>query len=153
LQAWHGNLLYIDRHRSVWIIISTLVNGRTGLTVKESQVRDSLCCLPLTKAPLSAREADDLASVLSALSDPIRLRLLSLVAAQGEVCSCHLEKPLAKSQPTISHHTRVLADAGLIVGERRGKWMWWRIVPERLAALGQLLGGSPSGGDYHRRSA
>ena len=64
-----------------------------------------------------------------------RLRLLSLVAAQGEVCSCHLEEPLGKSQPTISHHTKVLAEAGLIVGERRGKWMWWTVVPERLALI------------------
>ena len=60
----------------------------------------------------------------------MRLRLLSIVAGAGEVCSCNLEGPLGKSQPTISHHTRVLADAGLIVGERRGRWMWWRVEPE-----------------------
>lgn len=101
----------------------------------------AMCCVPLTMAPLSAGDATELASVLGALADPVRLRLLSLVAAQGELCSCNLEEPLGKSQPTVSHHTKVLAEAGLIVGERRGKWMWWRIVPERLALLRQVLGG------------
>ena len=103
---------------------------------------DPLCCTPLTKAPLTTTEAEDLAPVLAALSDPVRLRLLSIVATEGETCSCNLESPLAKSQPTISHHTKVLAEAGLLVGERRGKWMWWRVVPERLATLRHVLGGS-----------
>ena len=103
--------------------------------------RDELCCGVLTQAPMSKREAEKAAPVLAALSDPIRLRLLSIVAAEGEVCSCNLEGPLAKSQPTISHHTRILAEAGLIVGERRGKWTWWQIVPERLEDLRRLLGG------------
>jgi ArsR family transcriptional regulator len=103
--------------------------------------RDSWeCCPSLTEAPLSAREAEELAPALAALGDAVRLRLLSIVAAKGEVCSCNLEAPLQRSQPTISHHTRVLAEAGLITGERRGKWTWWRIVPERLSALSRLLG-------------
>ena len=71
----------------------------------------------------------------------MRLRLLSIVASEGEVCSCNLEGPLGKSQPTISHHTRVLADAGLIVGERRGRWMWWRVEPETIGRLRGSLGG------------
>jgi ArsR family transcriptional regulator len=100
-----------------------------------------VCCPPVTEAPISLADAAELAPVLAALGDPVRLRLLSLVAAQGEVCSCHLEGPLGKSQPTISHHTRVLAEAGLITGERRGKWTWWTVVPERLALLRRLLGG------------
>ena len=100
------------------------------------------CCTPLTEAPLSRQSADDLAPVLAALGDPVRLRLLSLVAAAGEICSCHLEAPLGKSQPTVSHHTRVLAEVGLIVGEKRGKWTWWRVVPDRLATVRTLLGGS-----------
>src|SRR5579863_9343688 len=104
--------------------------------------RDELCCSVLTNEPLSKREAERTAPVLAALGDPVRLRLLSIVAAEGEVCSCTLEGPLGKSQPTISHHTRVLADAGLIVGEKRGKWTWWRVVPERLASLRHVLGGS-----------
>ena len=88
-------------------------------------------------------DASALASVLSALADPVRLRLLSVVAAQGEVCSCHLQEPLGKSQPTISHHTRVLADAGLIEGDKRGKWTWWRIVPDRLTFVRDALGSIP----------
>ena len=103
---------------------------------------DPSCCVPLTEAPLSPEDASELAPVLAALADPVRLRLLSLLAAQGEVCSCNLEEPLGKSQPTVSHHTRVLSEAGLIAGERRGKWMWWSIVPERLALLRRLLGGA-----------
>jgi ArsR family transcriptional regulator len=103
--------------------------------------RGGLCCSVLTHEPLSKREAERTAPVLAALGDPVRLRLLSIVAAEGEVCSCNLEGPLGKSQPTISHHTRILAEAGLIVGERRGKWTWWQIVPERLEDLRRLLGG------------
>src|SRR3974390_2032401 len=100
---------------------------------KAKVLADPLCCTPLTKATLSVAEAEDLAPVLAALGDPVRLRLLSILAAEGETCSCNLEEPLGKSQPTVSHHTRVLAESGLIVGDKRGKWMWWRVVPERLA--------------------
>lgn len=102
---------------------------------------DLSCCAVLTKEPLSAAEADGAAPVFAALADPVRLRLLSIVAAEGEVCSCALEAPLGKSQPTISHHTRVLVEAGLLSGERRGKWTWWRVVPGQLDALRKLLGG------------
>jgi ArsR family transcriptional regulator len=80
------------------------------------------------------------AGVLAALSDPVRLRIFSIIASQDETCSCNLEGPLGKSQPTISHHTHRLAAAGLIVGERRGRWTWWRAVPEQLTALGAALG-------------
>ena len=90
------------------------------------------CCPSLLDAPLAEADAEDLASVFAAMADPVRLRLLSLVADAGEVCSCNLLEPLRKSQPTISHHTKVLAEAGLIRGERRGRWVWWQIVPERL---------------------
>lgn len=96
---------------------------------------------------MAEADAIALACVLSALADPVRLRLLSVVAAQGEVCSCHLQEPLHKSQPTISHHTRVLAEAGLIEGDRRGKWTWWRLVPERLAAVRTALAILPAGPD------
>jgi ArsR family transcriptional regulator len=103
--------------------------------------KDQWCCAVLTHEPLSKREAERTAPVLAALGDPVRLRLLSIVAAEDEVCSCNLEGPLGKSQPTISHHTRVLAEAGLITGERRGKWTWWRVVPDRLVEIRRLLGG------------
>jgi ArsR family transcriptional regulator len=104
-------------------------------------VDGELCCASVVDAPLGAEEAVELARVLGALADPIRLRLLSLVAAQAEICSCDLEAPLGKSQPTVSHHTKVLADAGLLIGEKRGRWMWWRIEPTRLAAVREALGG------------
>jgi ArsR family transcriptional regulator, arsenate/arsenite/antimonite-responsive transcriptional repressor len=97
------------------------------------------CCSSVLAAPLAERDAVELAQMFAALADPVRLRLLSLVAAAGEVCSCDLEHPLGKSQPTISHHTKALADAGLIVGEKRGRWMWWSIVPGRLTDLRTAL--------------
>jgi ArsR family transcriptional regulator len=102
---------------------------------------DGLCCASVVDATLGPEEAVELARVLGALADPVRLRLLSLVAAQAEICSCDLEAPLGKSQPTVSHHTKVLADAGLLVGEKRGRWMWWRVEPARLAAVREALGG------------
>jgi len=103
------------------------------------ELDEGVCCAPLQAAPLAEDEASELARVFAALADPVRLRLMSLVAAAEEVCSCDLEGPLGKSQPTISHHTKALADAGLITGEKRGRWMFWRIVPERLAALRAAL--------------
>lgn len=99
----------------------------------------AICCAPLREAPLSETEAAELARAFAALGDPVRLRLLSLVAAAEEVCSCDLRAPLGKAQPTISHHTKALAEAGLIVGEKRGRWVWWRIVPERLEAVRAAL--------------
>ena len=94
-----------------------------------------VCCPSVLAEPLAASDAEDLAHVFAALSDPVRLRLLSLVAQAGEICSCDLQDPLGKAQPTISHHTKVLAEAGLLVGEKRGRWVWWRIVPDRMAAV------------------
>jgi ArsR family transcriptional regulator, arsenate/arsenite/antimonite-responsive transcriptional repressor len=109
-------------------------------------ISETLCGPPITEVPLTEADSAALATVFAALGDPVRLRLLSMVAAQGEVCSCHLQEPLGKSQPTISHHTRVLAEAGLIEGDKRGKWIWWRVVPERLAALRRALGDEQDGG-------
>ena len=97
------------------------------------------CCGSVLAEPLKERDARELAASFAALSDPVRLRLLSIIASSDEVCSCDLEAPLQRSQPTVSHHTKALAEAGLIVGEKRGKWMWWRIVPERVAALRDAL--------------
>jgi ArsR family transcriptional regulator len=123
------------------------VNGRLQMPTARATahlplVDEALCGPPLTEVPLSDSDSVRLAAVLAALADPVRLRLISILAAQGEVCSCHLQEPLGKSQPTISHHTRVLARAGLIEGEKRGKWTWWRIVPERLASIREALGGT-----------
>src|SRR5687767_10198178 len=106
--------------------------------VTESSVIDSTvvpCCAPVLAAPLEPGDAEEMAGSFAALADPVRLRLLSLIAAAGEVCSCDLIEPLGKSQPTISHHTKALAEAGLITGEKRGRWVWWSVVPERVAVL------------------
>src|SRR6266480_2852803 len=97
------------------------------------------CCPSILAAPLAEADAERLARAFAALGDPVRLRLLSLIAAAGECCSCELEAPLERSQPTISHHTRALADAGLITGEKRGRWMWWTVASERLDELRALL--------------
>ena len=101
----------------------------------------ALCCPSLTSAPLDEGAATILSGVLGALADPVRLRLLSIVASHQEVCSCDLEAPLGKSQPTISHHTKVLAEAGLLVSEKRGRWVWWRVDESRLAEVRRALGG------------
>jgi ArsR family transcriptional regulator len=91
------------------------------------------CCPPITEAPLSDEDAASRADVYAALADPVRLRLLSLIASSGELCSCELVEPLAKSQPTISHHTKILAEAGLITGDKRGRWVYWSVEPARAA--------------------
>ena len=96
-------------------------------------------CRPLTAQMMSEDVAIEVASLFHALSDPVRLRIFSMIATEGEACSCNLEDPVAKSQPTVSHHTRILADAGLIVGEKRGRWTYWRVVPERLELVANLL--------------
>ena len=105
--------------------------ARKSLAMLEPEV----CCPSVLTAPLSEAEAEDLAHVFAALADPVRLRLLSLIADAGEICSCDLLEPLGKSQPTISHHTKALAEAGLIAGEKQGRWMWWTIVPARVEAV------------------
>ncbi len=105
-------------------------SGRVALTDAVD-----VCCPSVLAEPLAEADAEDLAKVFAALSDPVRLRLLSLVAQAGEICSCDLQDPLGKAQPTISHHTKVLAEAGLLSGEKRGRWVWWRIMPERMAAV------------------
>ena len=100
---------------------------------------EQACCPSVLEAPLNAEEAEQLAAAFAALADPVRLRLLSLIASADEVCSCDLIEPLGKAQPTVSHHTKTLAEVGLIAGDKRGRWVYWRIVPERVGALRQAL--------------
>lgn len=99
------------------------------------------CCPSLVTAALSEEEAADLARTFAALADPVRLRLLSMLASApaGEVCACELVEPSGRSQPTVSHHLRILTEAGLITGDKRGRWVWYTVVPERLAALGSAF--------------
>lgn len=100
------------------------------------------CCTPLSREPLSLDWAGDLARMFKALGDPVRLRLLSMVASDegGEVCVCDLTPAFDLSQPTISHHLKVLREAGLLECERRGTWVYYRVVAGALAQLAAVLG-------------
>ena|SRR5215210_1888740 len=99
------------------------------------------CCPAVLAAPLSEDAATVLAADFAVLADPVRLRLLSLLtsAPTGEACVCELVEPLERSQPTVSHHLKVLSDAGLIVGEKRGRWVWYRALPSKLAQMSDAL--------------
>ena len=110
------------------------------LPVRETVPTAQACCAPLTSA-LTAEDAAQLSMRLKALADPARLRMVSLllVSATGELCTCDVTEPLGLSQPTISHHFKKLAEAGLVAGERRGTWTYYRIVPEALAALAAVI--------------
>ena len=107
------------------------------------------CCDPVLAAPLDEAQAEELADALRVIADPARLRLLSLIATQttGEACACDLVAPLGRSQPTVSHHLSVLVDAGLLAREKRGKWAWYRVLPDRFevlrAVLAPVAGGFP----------
>ncbi len=107
-------------------------------------IEAAACCSPLVAEPLRAQAAGDLAAGFKALGDPVRLRLLSLIAshAGGEACVCDLTEAFDLTGPTISHHLKVLREAGLIEGERRGTWIYYRLVPQALGALSSLLDSS-----------
>jgi ArsR family transcriptional regulator len=113
----------------------------------------SQCCQPVMQGQLGKVAAERLAEAFKAVADPARLRLLSFIAAQpsGEACVCYLMKPLGLSQPTVSHHLRVLYEAGLLGRERRGTWVYYRIVPEQLAALRDVLAVPDAA--HHRKAA
>ena len=102
------------------------------------------CCAPLLESPLRARDAVHLASKFQALSDPNRVRLLSMISARGEVCACELVGTLDLSQPTISHHLKVLHEAGLLTRERRGRWIHYAVDTAGVEGLaGALAVGEP----------
>ncbi len=100
------------------------------------------CCSPLRALPLPETDAAELARRFAALADPVRLRLLSLLAtsADGAVCACDLVEPVGKSQPTVSHHLRILREAGLVTSEKRGTNVWYAAVPAALEDLRVALG-------------
>lgn len=104
--------------------------------------KQDVCCSPLVLEPLTQDWAGDLARMFKALGDPVRLRLLSMVASHdgGEVCVCDLTPAFDLAQPTISHHLKVLREAGLLECERRGTWVYYRVVPSALAQLAAVLG-------------
>jgi len=118
--------------------VSTYVNM---YCMKLLQEIDATCCPPLLSAPLGEEDAETLAAALQALADPARLRLLSLIAScpGSEACGCDLTTPVGLSQPTVSHHLKVLHEAGLLERERRGKWVYFKVRPEPLASLRSAL--------------
>ena len=99
------------------------------------------CCAPIRREQLDAERAVALAEAFKALADPVRLQLLNLIATAdgGEACACDLVDPVGKSQPTVSHHLKVLREAGLVSGEKRGTWIWYSVVPSRLEDLRRVL--------------
>ena len=99
------------------------------------------CCTPLLRQPITASQAADLARLLKALADPTRLRLVSMVAAHdgGEACVCELTEPLGLTQPTISHHLKVLVDAGIFTRDKRGVWTYYALMPSAMNALSAAL--------------
>ena len=99
------------------------------------------CCPPVLQGALSKADAEELAATLKALADPVRLRLLSFIAAQpeGEACVCYVTGPVGLSQPTISHHLKLLHQAGLLQRDKRGAWVYYRVIPDKLEAIRAAL--------------
>ena len=124
------------------------IDGCQHLRVSKSLIERTpaqtvACCSPLVQEPISAEQADRIAPLLKAIADPVRLRLLSLVAshADGEACVCDLNDAFELSQPTISHHLKVLHEVGLLDRSKRGVWVYYRVRGDALSDLGKLLGG------------
>jgi ArsR family transcriptional regulator, arsenate/arsenite/antimonite-responsive transcriptional repressor len=122
------------------VTTSAATTGRPLLPLAEE------CCAPLLREPLTAAQAADLARALKALADPTRLRLVSMVAAHdgGEACVCDLTEPLGLTQPTISHHLKILVEAGIFSRDKRGVWAYYALRPAALQALADILGSSPA---------
>ena len=106
-----------------------------------TDVTAAACCTPLVREPLTAAEAEQLATTMKALADPARLRLLSIVAASegSEACVCDLIEPVGLSQPTVSHHLKILTTAGFLTRSKRGTWAYFKLVPGALDRISQLL--------------
>jgi ArsR family transcriptional regulator, arsenate/arsenite/antimonite-responsive transcriptional repressor len=116
-------------------VATAQTHTRTELPVVQA------CCTPLLREPITASQAADLAHVLKALADPVRLQLVSMVAAHdgGEACVCDLTDPLGLTQPTISHHLKVLVEAGILSRDKRGVWAYYALVPSALDAVSAIL--------------
>ena len=118
--------------------------GRTSVTRQRDPIvaiSDNPCCAPISRDVLAEQDAAELALAFAALADPARLRLLSLIANAdaGEACVCDLVAPLGRSQPTVSHHLKILTDAGLVHRDKRGVWVWYRANASKLASLRAVL--------------
>lgn len=118
------------------------MKARTSRLLLDEAGRAPACCIPLSAAPLGRADAERLARLLKAVADPARLQLLSIISAapDREACVCDLTTPVGLSQPTVSHHLKVLVEAGLVTRERRGTWAYYALVPARLDDLRLLLG-------------
>lgn len=116
------------------------VDGMSTMTLLPV-IDAAACCAPLTRDAMTQSQADDLAKSLKAIADPARLRLISIIAAsQGqEACVCDLTEPLNIGQPTVSHHLKVLTDAGFVTRSKRGTWAYYKLVPGALDSLARLL--------------
>ncbi len=134
----------VNTYGMLGFVSTTVSSSRESLLVGELAV----CCGPITGQVLGPVAAQRLAGVLKALAEPTRLRLVSLIAAHeaGEACVCDLTDPVALSQPTVSHHLKILVDAGLLKREQRGRWAYYRLVPDTLDALAAILTGT-----HHQR--
>ncbi|MCR2783556.1 MULTISPECIES: metalloregulator ArsR/SmtB family transcription factor [unclassified Microbacterium] len=117
-----------------------------AITLEVTDVSATVCCTPLVREPLSAAEAEKLAKTMKALADPTRLRLLSIVAASenAEACVCDLIEPVGLSQPTVSHHLKVLTEAGFLTRSQRGTWAYFALVPGALDRVSQLFTTTPA---------
>jgi len=122
-------------HTVVMIASAAAIGDRPALPLVDA------CCAPLLREPLTPGQAADLARTLKALADPTRLRLVSMVAAHegGEACVCDLTEPLGLTQPTVSHHLKILVDAGIFTRDKRGVWAYYALVPATLEALSSVL--------------
>jgi ArsR family transcriptional regulator len=107
--------------------------------MKSIAVLPAICCGPETE-PLAVHERDQLAARFKALADPTRVAIINCLSAADEVCVCHLTDTFELSQPTISHHLKILREAGLVESTRRGTWAYYRLVPESIEALRGALG-------------
>src|SRR5690348_1805741 len=99
------------------------------------------CCTPISQGEISREQAERLAATLKAVAEPARIRLLSLIQSQpaGEACVCHLTEPLGLGQPTVSHHLKVLEEGGFLTHERRGRWVYYKVVQEAMAAVRDIF--------------
>ena len=115
--------------------------ARTVIRTTGRMKASTVCCAPIQQSALDDASAALLATAFAALADPARLKLLSLIATApaGEACACDLIEPIGKSQPTVSHHLKVLTETGLIFREKRGVWAWYRANPEKLTQLRSAL--------------
>lgn len=130
-----------DIDRCQWLLHTGLVTSVIAIRDRPELALASSCCAPLLREPITADQAADLARLLKALADPARLRLVSMVAAHEgrEACVCDLTEPLGLTQPTVSHHLRILVDAGIFRRDKRGVWAYYSLVPGAMDALSAVL--------------